>query len=79
VLWNFTKIFKHAIHDVNSGTYGTHGYNLTLKNGISLLKTKYISKTAWSAITKAKSKILAGKIKIKVTHNQAQVEKLIKG
>lgn len=79
VLWNFTKIFKQAIHDVNSGTYGTHGYNLTLQNGISLLKTKYIPKSAWTAITKAKAQILSGKIKIKVTHSQAQVQKLIKG
>jgi simple sugar transport system substrate-binding protein len=79
VMWDFHKIFKQAIGDVNNGTYGTHGYNLTLKNGISLLKTKYIPKKTWTAITKAQSKILAGKIKIKVTHNQAQVEKLIKG
>jgi basic membrane protein A len=79
VMWNFTKVFKQAIHDVNGGTYGTHGYNLTLKNGISLLKTSHISKKTWKAITKAKSRILAGKIKIKVAHNQAQVQKLIKG
>ena len=79
VLWNFTKVFKQAIGDVNNGNYGTHGYNLTLQNGISLLKTKYIPAKTWAAITKAKKKILAGKIKIKVTHNQAQVEKLIKG
>jgi basic membrane protein A and related proteins len=79
VLWNFTKIYKQAISDVNHGTYGTHGYNLTLKNGVSLLKTKYIPAKTWAAITKAKQQILAGKIKIKVTHSQAQVEKLIKG
>jgi len=79
VLWNFTKIFKQAIHDVNSGSYGTHGYNLTLKNGVSLLKTKYIPAKVWKAITKAKAKILAGKIKIKVAHNQGQVKKLING
>jgi basic membrane protein A and related proteins len=79
VLWNFTSTFKHAISDVNNGTYGTHGYNLSLKNGISLLKTKYIHRNAWAAVTKAKQRILAGKIKIKVTHSQAQVLKLIKG
>ena len=79
VLWSFTKVFKQAIHDVNAGTYGTHGYNLTLKNGVSLLKTKYISKKTWKAVTKAKSQILSGKIKIKVTHNQKQVQKLING
>jgi basic membrane protein A and related proteins len=79
VLWNFTKVFKQAIGDVNKGTYGTHGYNLTLKNGVSLLKTKYIPAKTWAAVTKAKKQILSGKIKIKVTHSQAQVEKLIKG
>jgi simple sugar transport system substrate-binding protein len=79
VLWSFNKVFKQAINDVNNGRYGTHGYNLTLKNGISLLKTKYIPKKVWKTITKAKSQILKGKIKIKVTHNQKQVLKLIHG
>jgi simple sugar transport system substrate-binding protein len=80
VLWNFTGVFKQAIHDVNNGTYGTHGYNLALKNGgISLLRTKYIPKKAWTAVTQAKTRILSGKIKIKVTHSAAQVRKLIHG
>jgi len=80
VLWNFTKVFTQAIKDVNNGTYGTHGYNLDLKNGgISLLKTKYIPKAAWAAVLKAKKGILSGKIKIKVTHTSAQVTKLING
>jgi basic membrane protein A and related proteins len=80
VLWNFTGVFKQAISDVNKGTYGTHGYNLSLKNGgISLLKTKFIPKKAWAAVTAAKQKILSGKIKVKVTHNATQVRKLING
>jgi basic membrane protein A and related proteins len=79
VLWSFDKVFKQAINDVNNGNYGTHGYNLTLKNGISLLKTKYIPKKVWTTITKAKSQIVKGKIKIKVTHTQKQVQKLING
>jgi simple sugar transport system substrate-binding protein len=64
VLWNFTKVFTQAIKDVNSGTYGTHGYNLTLKNGgISLLKTKYAPAAAWTRSGGA-GKIKAGKITI---------------
>ena len=44
VLWTFTNAYAAAIKDINAGTYGTHGYNLSLKNGgVSLLKTKYIS------------------------------------
>lgn len=79
VLWNFTKVFTQAIKDVNNGTYGTHGYNLDLKNGgVSLLKTKYIPASAWAAVQKAEKGILSGKIKVKVTHKAAQVQALIK-
>src|ERR671938_1229176 len=28
-LWSFTNAFKSAIADINKGTYGTHGYDLT--------------------------------------------------
>jgi simple sugar transport system substrate-binding protein len=79
VLWNFTDTFNRAIKDINNGTYGTHGYNLSLKNGgISLLKTKYIPAATWAAITAAKAKIASGKITIPVTHNASAVQKLIK-
>jgi simple sugar transport system substrate-binding protein len=79
VLWNFTKVFTQAIKDVNNGTYGTHGYNLDLKDGgISLLKTKYIPASTWAAIMTAQKNILSGKIKIQVTHNASQVQKLLK-
>jgi len=51
VLWNFTGVFTQAIKDVNAGTYGTHGYDLSLKNGgISLLHSKYIPASTWTQI-----------------------------
>ena len=79
VLWNFTVVFTQAIKDVNNGTYGTHGYNLSLKNGgISLLKSKYISAGTWSQIKTAQASIKAGKITIPVAHNAKAVQKLIK-
>jgi basic membrane protein A and related proteins len=79
VLWNFTGTFNQAIKDINGGTYGTHGYNLSLGNsGISLLHTKYMPAAAWAAITKAKAQIMAGTIKIPVTHTAGAVQKLIK-
>lgn len=78
VLWNFTKTFTQAIKDVNNGTYGTHGYDLNLKNGgVSLLRTKYIPAKVWAQVLRAKKQILAGKIKIPVTHKASQVQKLI--
>src|SRR4051794_17950721 len=69
VLWNFTSVFTQAIKDVNNGTYGTHGYNLSLKNGgISLFKSKYIPAGTWSQIKTAQASIKAGKITIPVAH-----------
>jgi basic membrane protein A len=79
VLWSFDKTFTEAVKDTDAGTYGTHGYNLDLKNGgISLLKTKYIPASVWAQIQKARQQILAGKIKIKVTHKASQVQALLK-
>jgi simple sugar transport system substrate-binding protein len=79
VLWNFTRTFSQAIKDVNNGTYGTHGYNLSLKNGgISLLRSKYIPAATWAQIQAAQAKIKAGKITIPVAHNASAVQKLIK-
>jgi simple sugar transport system substrate-binding protein len=79
VLWNFTGTFTQAIKDVNGGTYGTHGYNLSLQNGgISLLHTTYIHGAVWAQINTAKGQIAAGKVTIPVAHNAAAVQKLIK-
>jgi len=79
VLWSFGKTFTQAIKDVNNGTFGTHGYNLDLQNGgVSLLKTKYIPASVWTAIQKARAGILSGRITIKVTHSAKQVQQLIK-
>jgi len=78
VLWNFTGVFSQAIKDINAGTYGTHGYNLTLANGgISLLHSKYISAGVWSDITAAEKQIEAGKISIPVAHTAGAVQKLL--
>ena len=78
VLWTFTNAFKSAIADINHGTYGTHGYQLTLKNGgISLLRTKYISTSVWKEIGIAKAGIVSGKIKVPNVSTKGAVLKLI--
>ncbi len=75
VLWNFTGAFKQALADVKNGTFGTHGYNLTLANGgISLLKTKYIPSSVWSKVQTAKQGIISGKIKVPDTTKAAQAK-----
>jgi len=79
VTWNFTDTFSQAIKDINAGTYGTHGYDLNLKNnGIALLKTKYIPAKVWGEITAARAKILAGSVKIPAASKAGEVNNLIK-
>jgi len=77
VIWNFTTVFKQAIFDINNGTYGTHIYNLGAKNGIYLLKTKYIPADVWALTEKARKDIAAGKTKIPLTPTLAAVKKII--
>src|SRR5947199_1423219 len=67
VLWDFTGTYKQALKDVDAGAYGTHGYDLNLKNGgISLLKSKYIPAKVWTEILAAHGKSKAGQIKLPV-------------
>jgi len=79
VLWSFTRAFKQAISDINAGTYGAHGYNLTLSNGgISLLKTRFIPARVWAQIQTAKAGVMNGTIKVPLTTKAGQVKALIK-
>jgi simple sugar transport system substrate-binding protein len=80
VLWNFANVDKAIIGDVEHGTFGTHGYNLTLGNGgISLLKSSYISASLWSKIMTAQKGIIAGTIKVPDATTAGAAQKLLKG
>ena len=73
VLWDFTGAYTSAIKDINNGTYGTHGYVLSLKNGgVSLLKTKWVSAAAWSQILKAKAAIVSGRSRSRTSRPRAR-------
>src|SRR5579859_1222539 len=61
VLWNFTKAYETFIGEIEHGTFGQKGYNLTLANGgISLLHSKYISSSTWGLIAKAMTGVEKG-------------------
>ncbi|HEX4035075.1 MAG TPA: BMP family protein [Solirubrobacteraceae bacterium] len=79
VLWNFTAAYKTFIGQIEHGTFGNHGYNLTLANGgISLLHSKYIPASVWSKIQTATSGIEKGSIKVPDTTTAGAVTKLLK-
>jgi basic membrane protein A and related proteins len=78
VLWDFSKVFKQAIADINKGTYGTKYYTLGLNNGVSLMQTKYIPGPVWKQIQETRKKILNGSIKVPLTPTKASVVALMK-
>ena len=78
VLWDFSKVFKAAVSDINKGTYGTHIYTLGLNNGVSLLQTKYINGPTWKLIQETRKKIISGSIKVPLTPDKKSVTALMK-
>ena len=79
VLWNFTAAYKAFIGEIQNGTFGQQGYNLTLANGgISLLHCKYISAPVWADIQKAQKGIENGTIKVPDTTTACKTQALLK-
>ena len=80
VLWDFTGAYKQFIKEIDNGTFGQQGYDLTLANGgVSLLKTKYIPASVWSDIQTAKQKIIAGQIQVPNDSKIGQVKAALNG
>lgn len=80
VQWNFTGAFKQFIKEIDSGTFGQQGYDLTLANGgVSLLKTKYIPSSVWSQIKIAQQKIVKGQIQVPNYSKIGQVKAALNG
>jgi basic membrane protein A len=80
VLWDFTNAYKTFIKEIDNGTFGQQGYDLTLANGgVSLLKTKYISASVWSQIQAAQQKVISGQIKVPNYSKISQVKAALNG
>jgi len=79
VLWSFTKAYETFIGQIQNGTFGHMGYNLTLANGgISLLHSKYIPASVWAKITAAMTGIEKGTISVPDTTTASKVSALLK-
>jgi basic membrane protein A and related proteins len=78
VIWDFTSIFKRAINNVEADRFGQKGYVLTVRNGLSLLRTNQARASAWAATKKARQRIISGKIKIPLTPTERAVKRLCK-
>ena len=77
VVWDFTDIYKQAIGEVADGTFGQKGYELTVDNGISLLRTDKAPAETWDAIDEAQKGVANGSIQIPLTPDKAALDQLI--
>jgi simple sugar transport system substrate-binding protein len=78
VIWDFTQIFKQAIRDIAAGRFGVHGYQLTVKNGLSLLKTTKAPASVWAKVAAAQAKVGNNKVRIPLTATEGAVKKYCK-
>ncbi|GAA3895474.1 BMP family protein [Leifsonia kafniensis] len=63
VLWNYGPTYVQAITDVEAGTFGAEGYELTVENeGLTLQKTDNLTAEILAAIETAKAGIIDGSI-----------------
>ena len=77
VVWDFTDIYNQAIEEVAAGTFGQKGYELTVDNGISLLRTDNAPAEAWAAVDEAQAGVADGSIEIPLTPDKAALDQLI--
>ncbi len=78
VIWDFAPTFTQAIADIGAGTFGDAGYDLTVANGISLLRTDKAPADVWAEIDTAQAGIADGSIEVPLTPDRAALDKLIK-
>lgn len=78
VLWDFTTVFGDAIKDVSAGTFGQQNYDLSVANGISLLKTDKAPADVWAKVDAAQAGIQDGSIEVPLTPTRASLNALIK-
>lgn len=80
VLYNFEGVFRQAIEDVRRGTFGKHGYTLSLANrGLTLTATGRTPSDTFEAAMGYQRRIVAGQVSIPATPTTAAVEELLRG
>lgn len=78
VIWDFSDTYIQAIRDVESGTFGTVTYELTVENGgLSLQASENMSEEIVAAVDAAKAQIIAGDVVIERTTDKQAVQAMI--
>lgn len=78
VVWNLEPVYAGMIADIKAGKYGSHNYDINLKDGsVTLLKTSHIPADVWTQIEAIKKDIVDGKIKVSAHYDADTVHKLV--
>ena len=78
VVWNLTPVYAAMIADIKADKYGSHNYDINLKDGsVTLLKTSHIPADVWTQIEAIKKDIVDGKIKVSAHYDAETVHKMV--
>lgn len=80
VLWDFTGAYTSAVEDIESGTFGTKTYTLTVKNeGLKLQDSDKLNAAAQEAVKQARQGIIDGSIKVTKATTKDEVQRVVDG
>lgn len=80
VLWDFAPIFRAAVADIEAGTFGEQGYEVSVANeAIKILRTDHIPDDVWTEVEGTLSDISAGAIEVDDLTTLDEVQALIEG
>lgn len=78
VLWNYAETYKQAIADIEAGSYGSAGYELTVENGgLTLQESDLLTAEIQAAVKTASDAIIAGSITPSDAADAADVKAII--
>lgn len=78
VVWDFSSLFEQAMRDVADGSFGTHGYEVSVKaDNVGLLGTPHISPEAAAAIEAARLQIVDGTVEVPNIETAAQLQEYL--
>ncbi len=78
VLWNMEPVYTAMVEDLNDGTFGTEGYQISLADdSVQLLKTEHIPEDIWNELMQLRGEIVAGSLTVDAIFDAQDVRALM--
>ena len=79
VLWDYLPLFRQAVSQMETGSYGSEILYLGLdEDGVGLLPSDDIPADVWTAVEKARADIQSGAIDVPVTVSKSDIDSLLR-